>query len=414
MLCSISTGKSGSKWLDRLRSAKGFPTGNDDDLEHFLTHRDPNLSNSPITKPSDPKSISDSTCSDEKPVQDRSQPPETGEKEWFGIMSNVLAELFNMGDSNQIPKLSGKKSSRKQTNPKICLLSSVRQEDEVPATAPSSGDNSLTEMKDSNGEVKTVNQGKVDCLDAEEEKCNQDLSAYSRSEVTVIDTSCAVWKFEKLLFRKKNVWKVRDKKGKSRSIGRKKRKASECDEQLEARKKMKLSVESFKERNEEESAMPSNEILLAHGLVSLLFSLPSTCPSIMAGEFLVFLDPKLHPSKVSFSSVLFLMHNQIPIYLELEIGSAFLSRTYHALSCDLVGTAEEQSPHNAKKEECKETSDGLSQVPKKRQVILSPFSRLPRKSREGGSPVILVRGSKKTGANLPKITLKDTSRRHKA
>lgn len=44
----------------------------------------------------------------------------------------------------------------------------------------------------------------------------------------------------------------------------------------------------------------------------------------------------------------------------------------------------------------------------------SPFSRLPRKSREGGSPVILVRGSKKTGANLPKITLKDTSRRHKA
>ncbi|CBI23084.3 unnamed protein product, partial [Vitis vinifera] len=92
---------------------------------------------------------------------------------------------------------------------------------------------------------------------------------------------------------------------------------------------MKLSVESFKERNEEESAMPSNE---------------------------------------------------------------------------------EQNPHNAKKEECKETSDGLSQVPKKR----SPFSRLPRKSREGGSPVILVRGSKKTGANLPKITLKDTSRRHKA
>ena len=261
MLCSISTGKSGSKWLDRLRSAKGFPTGDDDNLEHFLTHADPNLSNSPIDKPSDPKS--DSAFSVEKPVQDRSQPPEAGEKEWFGIMSNVLAELFNMGDSNQIPKLSGKKCSRKQTNPKICVLSSVPREDDVPATAPSSGDNSLTEMKDSNGEVKTVNRGKADCLDAEEEKCNQDLSAYSRSEVTVIDTSCAVWKFEKLLFRKKHVWKVRDKKGKPRNIAKKKRKASESDEELEPKRKMKLSVESFMgRRNEEECAMASNEVRL--------------------------------------------------------------------------------------------------------------------------------------------------------
>lgn len=168
-----------------------------------------------------------------------------------------------MGGSNQIPRLSGKKSSRKQTNPKICLVSSVRREDDVPATAPSSGDNSLTEMKDSNGEVKTINQGKADCLDAEEEKCNQDLSAYSRSEVTVIDTSCPVWKFEKLLFRKMNVWKVRDKKGKPRNVGRKKRKAAECDEQLEAKKKLKIFSESFKERNEEESTKPSNEVRLS-------------------------------------------------------------------------------------------------------------------------------------------------------
>lgn len=65
--------------------------------------------------------------------------------------------------------------------------------------------------------------------------------------------------------------------------------------------------------------LPSCSLILG-ALGSSLNYRPSTCPSIMAGEFLVFLDPKLHPSKVSFSSVLFLMHNQIPIYLELEIG----------------------------------------------------------------------------------------------
>lgn len=41
------------------------------------------------------------------------------------------------------------------------------------------------------------------------------------------------------------------------------------------------------------------------------------------------------------------------------------------LHCGLISySMQEQNPHNAKKEECKETSDGLSQVPKKRQVIL--------------------------------------------
>uniref|UniRef100_A0A2P2QEF7 Uncharacterized protein MANES_01G043100 n=1 Tax=Rhizophora mucronata TaxID=61149 RepID=A0A2P2QEF7_RHIMU len=46
---------------------------------------------------------------------------------------------------------------------------------------------------------------------------------YSKSEVTVIDTSCEVWKFDKLVFRKKNVWKVRDKKGRTWTGGSKKR-----------------------------------------------------------------------------------------------------------------------------------------------------------------------------------------------
>nr|XP_027103511.1 uncharacterized protein LOC113724824 [Coffea arabica] len=56
------------------------------------------------------------------------------------------------------------------------------------------------------------------------------LSGFSRTEVTVIDTSFASWKFDKMLFRKKNVWKVRDKRGQFMSSGKKKkRKASSVD-----------------------------------------------------------------------------------------------------------------------------------------------------------------------------------------
>lgn len=121
--------------------------------------------------------------------------------------------------------------------------------------------------------------------------------------------------------------------------------------------------------------------------------------------------------------------------------------TYQVWGCGLISySMQEQNPQNPRRETNKETSDGLSQVPKKRRVNLSahphvvskaicfhysylaciklkiyfisicrsPFSRSPRKSREGGSPLILVRGSKKAGPNLPKITLKDTARRNKA
>ncbi|OMO97789.1 hypothetical protein COLO4_14368 [Corchorus olitorius] len=138
MLCSIPTGKSGSNWLDRLRSSKGFPTGDNLDLDHFLTNSNP--SDSPLTNASNsPNSNAESTHSNDKQLQNPEPPPPevisgepAGDKEWFG---------------------------------------------------------------------------------------------FSRSEVTVIDTSCQVWKADKLIFRRKNIWKVKDKKGKSRTFGRKKRKA---------------------------------------------------------------------------------------------------------------------------------------------------------------------------------------------
>lgn len=64
----------------------------------------------------------------------------------------------------------------------------------------------------------------------EDEREERELVGYSTSEVTVIDTSFGVWKSEKVVFRRRNVWKVREKRRKVRSFGRKKRKGSGgCD-----------------------------------------------------------------------------------------------------------------------------------------------------------------------------------------
>lgn len=162
--------------------------------------------------------------------------PENGDKNWFGIMSNVLSELFIMGDYNNFPR---KKSYRKQPNPKICLPSNGNLQTEN-APSPSSHNNSI---RGNNEQVEVVNGGVLDGED-EEDTCRADLSAFSRTEVTVIDTSCGSWKFEKMLFRRKNVWKVRDKKSKGMiNIGRKKRKASTLlgEDTFSIEKKPKLS-----------------------------------------------------------------------------------------------------------------------------------------------------------------------------
>ncbi|XWS48653.1 hypothetical protein CRYUN_Cryun13aG0094600 [Craigia yunnanensis] len=244
MLCSISTGKSGSNWLDRLRSSKGFPTGDNLDLDHFLAN--PNPSDSPITNASNsPNSNSESTHSNDKQIQNRMPPPpvvnsseSAGDKEWFGIMSNVLSELFNMGEQPQTSRFSKKKTSRKQTNPRICIIKtpnvnsskeqkscsdSVRKDENIHALTTSL--NSREEAKRESKEEGDVNNVEDEDEEEEKEKGEKELLGYSRSEVTVIDTSSEVWKVDKLIFRRKNIWKVKDKKGKSRTVRRKKRKA---------------------------------------------------------------------------------------------------------------------------------------------------------------------------------------------
>ncbi|XVF53287.1 hypothetical protein PTKIN_Ptkin05aG0087300 [Pterospermum kingtungense] len=290
MLCSISTGKSDSNWLDRLHSSKGFPAGDNLDLDHFLAN--PNPSDSPIINASDPpNSNSESTHSNDKQLQNRKPLPApvvtscepAGDKEWFGIMSNVLSELFNMGEQAQWSRFSRKKTSRKQTNPGICIIKmpnvnsfeeqksssdSVRRGENIFASTASLNSREEEAMRESKENVEEEDEEEDEEEEEEKEKGERELLGYSRSEVTVIDTSCDVWKADKLIFRRKNIWKVKDKKGKSRAVGRKKRKAPPAPPPFDdnnnigiCNKKRKISsleLWSLKETGGRECGSPTN------------------------------------------------------------------------------------------------------------------------------------------------------------
>ncbi|XP_065861450.1 uncharacterized protein [Euphorbia lathyris] len=236
MLCSVPTAKSGSNWLDRLRSSKGFPAADNFDLDHFLTNHDDPVSISPpaiasySVLNSNSNSNSESIQSDNKLLPaDRSIAAETssgnGDREWYGVMNNVLCDLFNMGERNEkISRFSWKKSARKQTHPKFCDVS-------MPCAA-----NDMESIR--KDEYVSDKNSNADCGDEEKEKSScgngsggdkEELKGYSRSEVTIIDTSFDMWKLDKLVFRRKNIWKVVDKKGKSWTVGTKKRKGTHLD-----------------------------------------------------------------------------------------------------------------------------------------------------------------------------------------
>lgn len=154
-----------------------------------------------------------------------------------------------MGDSS-LKIQPGKKCSRKQSIPKFCLPSDPPSDfsnntanyggisDNAPgpsktdSASPMSDDNSgvgLGKELADHQQVKLVEQ-EVEEEEEEEDMGSGNLAGFSRTEVTVIDTSFTSWKFDKMLFRKKNIWKVRDKKGQFMSSGKKKkRKASSVD-----------------------------------------------------------------------------------------------------------------------------------------------------------------------------------------
>ncbi|KAF7149473.1 hypothetical protein RHSIM_Rhsim03G0215300 [Rhododendron simsii] len=245
MLCSIPTGKSGSKWLDRLRSSKGFPAAqNDLDLDQFLSN----------SNPPDP----DIGPESEIPVPNRNQTTpeahrENGEREWLGLMSNVLSELFNMGEKPD-DLTRGKKCSRKQPNPRVCAISTSSNVE----TVPSSGENSCADVKERSERLRAAREENADF--EEDEDCYDDLSGFSRTEVTVIDSSCASWKNEKLLFRRKNMWRVREKKSRSVRVGAKKRKGRPLEEESGGGEKKQKRCDLSKDGVDGESrtVMPSS------------------------------------------------------------------------------------------------------------------------------------------------------------
>ncbi|WJX34387.1 hypothetical protein P8452_22507 [Trifolium repens] len=179
MICPDRSNKSGSNWLDRLRFNRGIPTGDDLDLDSFLLNL---TSHSPQPRPIKPPRHRP-TITDEPPL------------------TTVLAQLFN--PSSTVTLIS-KKRPRKQTNPKIFHASSTTGN-----TPTITGGVAPVEVQD-RGE--------------EGEDTEEDLKGFTKSEVTVIDTSCSVWKVDKFVFRKNNVWKVRERKQKNKFFAKKKSK----------------------------------------------------------------------------------------------------------------------------------------------------------------------------------------------
>ncbi|XP_010519570.1 PREDICTED: uncharacterized protein LOC104798986 [Tarenaya hassleriana] len=271
MLCSVSGDKpSGSTWLDRLRSSRGLSGANDDDageahlsLDHFLrrNYRRELAGDPPMNVASDDPPSAPTPSNRELTESPREEDEKYGgDGEWYGVMSDVLSELFNFGGATPSSTISRKKFRRKQPNPRHCpveapnnlavmnlgdsnILPGVREF----ATTSLNSDNKKPAPEKRERRRRIVEPEEVE----EEEKGERDLVGYSRSEVTVIDTSFEIWKSEKLVFRRKSVWKVRDKKGKSRIISAKKKKKRKCsvsdDEIGRKNKKMKTS-----------SAIPNN------------------------------------------------------------------------------------------------------------------------------------------------------------
>uniref|UniRef100_A0A7C8YKP9 Uncharacterized protein n=1 Tax=Opuntia streptacantha TaxID=393608 RepID=A0A7C8YKP9_OPUST len=218
-MASVSTTKPGSNWLDRLRSSRGFPTGDDPDLDRFL---------STSSSGSVPTTASGSTHSEStQSLPEIRELRNSGGRNDVGEVSNVLCDLFNMGEGSP-RSFSKKKGSRKQANPRFCgpnennnelCSSDDLRRDKSENGLASSGDNSLNETREKNAAKFDVEGEEREDVDVD-----VDLKAYSRSEVYVIDTSLPDWKFDGWVFRKNDEWKIKEKKGKSRVFGGKKRK----------------------------------------------------------------------------------------------------------------------------------------------------------------------------------------------
>ncbi|KAG6746566.1 hypothetical protein POTOM_048918 [Populus tomentosa] len=372
MLCSVKTSKSGSNWLDRLWSNKGFNNNDDDDPSV------PNPSSSPITDASNSVINSNSESTHSESDQNKVTTTTTREisssdnKDLFFLMNNVLSDLFNMGGCSDPIEGSSRHSRkkeripRKQTKPKFCFVSGnnssndsldcVRKDENVLAAT-----GSLNSDKNSNNVdcgVDDDDDDEEEEEDVEEEKGkgfgvsgDKELKGYSRSEVTVIDTTCLVWKFDKLVFRKKNVWKVRDKKGKSWVSGSKKRKVIDLESANGngAKKKAKVSnleVGSSKDANDHFTYVKAWE----------------------AG-----VDQLCHLSSSLFLHYLYAFHW---VMFGTSAGNAdYNSMPFDGMNGEALSILQVQKPEDERREEV-EMAEDHSQVATKRQAYRQALCRL--------------------------------------
>lgn len=257
MFCSISSKNSNPKWLDRLRSSKGFSDAATDsgaDHDHIVLNQNK------------PTNISSQQTDPE--AQFSSIPSPTDSPAPF--LGDVLAELFAFGPDP--PNIPSKKHPRKIPNPKCCKVENFNNFDSNLRVLQRSDD-----CNDRREEGKEVFVSKKRVLCEEEEKMDLSLSGFSRTEVTVIDTSCKGWKFDKVLFRKKSVWKVRDRKSKG-SI-------SESN-----KKKMKMMNKKSKLSAEEEEG----EIEVCKKKRKMVFGQCSSSKEGKRGEFSMRVNDELH------------------------------------------------------------------------------------------------------------------------
>nr|GEW41344.1 hypothetical protein [Tanacetum cinerariifolium] len=186
---SSSSSPSPSNWLTRLRTSKGFPDSTHSDLEHFLSTSLPqSQSQSPTPKPPP----ADVTSPHPLPPHD--------------VISNVLSDLFCFvkPNNNNNNTSDTRKTSRKQINPKQCVFA----KNSVVSSSP-------TSRKQFRPKVCVVAKNTIVRKCGEEEEVEEawgDFGGFTETEVTVIDTSVASWKFEKVLYRRKNEWRVGEKR----------------------------------------------------------------------------------------------------------------------------------------------------------------------------------------------------------
>ncbi|KAE9608811.1 hypothetical protein Lal_00020067 [Lupinus albus] len=184
-------------WLDRLRSRKGFPTGQHLDLGSFLLTNTNTIT--PHTRPDNPN-----------PTRTRTH-----------THGSILAQLFN--GASFIRTHPYKKCPRKQPHPtKVHPSSSPSpvSSTTTAATDPGIFPLNITAAVPEEEREREREQEEAETVGYDDDDYN-DMKGFSKSEVTVIDTSSSGWKTVKFVYRKQNVWKVRERKRKSRLLAKK-------------------------------------------------------------------------------------------------------------------------------------------------------------------------------------------------